>query len=337
MTRLARLCRTGRISIAAGIVWMLAGSAHAGWQSVTDQAMGTRIHAEAWHADDVIASAALQQVLAEMHRIDEAFSPYKPDSELSVLNRMAPKGWTGVSGELLKLLLAGQRVSEMTQGAFDLTFASAGRYYDYREGVAPDAETLDASIAAIDYRHIEIDAAAARVRFRHPATYVDLGGIAKGYAVDQAAAILARAGIGQASVAAGGDSRILGDRRGQPWVVGVRHPRRAGQMAVRLPLTDTAISTSGDYERFFIRDGERFHHILDPSSGTSAKNSMSVTILGPSGILTDALSTSVFVLGAVKGLALIDGMPGIDAIVIDENGKMSYSSDLLPHSSEGGR
>ena len=334
MNRQGTSCRLIRTVLGTCLLWLAGAPAWAGWQSVTDQAMGTRIHAEAWHSDDAIARGALQQVLTEMHRIDEAFSPYKEHSELSVLNRQAPKGWTPVSAELLKLLLAGQRVSELTNGAFDLTFASAGRYYDYRKGVAPDARTLDASIAAIDHRHIEIDAAGARVRYRHPATYVDLGGIAKGYAVDQAAAILDRAGIQQASVAAGGDSRIIGDRRGQPWVVGVRHPRRADQMAVRLPLTDTAISTSGDYERFFIKDGERFHHILDPKSGTSAHNSMSVTILGPSGILTDALSTSVFVLGPVQGMALIDSMPGIDAIVIDETGQMSYSSDLLPHGSE---
>lgn len=325
--------RVARLSWVSGL-WLFAllaaGAARGDWESATDEAMGTRIHVEAWHSDSANARAAVDQVLAEMHRIDHAFSPYKPNSELSILNREAVSGWTRVSAELLKLLLAGQRVSELTDGAFDVTFASAGRYYDYRQGTAPDDQTLDASVAGIDYRHIDIDANGSRVRFLHPATYVDLGGIAKGYAVDQAAAILERAGISQASVAAGGDSRILGDRRGQPWVVGVRHPRQADKMAVRLPLSDTAISTSGDYERFFMKDGERYHHILDPNSGKSAERSMSVTILGPSGILTDALSTSVFVLGADKGLALIDTMPGIDAIVIDQTGQMSYSKDLLP-------
>lgn len=316
--------------------WMLflmllaAGAAHAGWESVRDEAMGTSITAEAWHTDSAVAQQALQAVLAEMHRIDAAFSPYRPDSELSVLNRDAVNDWVTVSPELLQLLLASRRASELTSGAFDITFASAGRYYDYRKGTAPDQQTLDAAVTGIDYRHVELEPAQRRVRFTHPATYVDLGGIAKGYAVDRGVAILQAAGIDQATVSAGGDSRILGDRRGQPWIVGVRHPRDAEKMVVRLPLTDTAISTSGDYERYFVKDGQRFHHILDPDSGSSAEGSMSVTILGATGLLTDALSTSVFVLGAEQGLALINQMPGVDAIIIDTQGRMSYSDDLQP-------
>ncbi len=313
------------------LLW-LSLAAHGAWESLDDEAMGTRIHAEAWHTEPEVARRALAQVQAEMHRIDAAFSPYREDSELSILNRKAPKGWAKVSAELLRLLTASQRVSELTEGAFDVTFASAGRYYDYRSGAAPDQATLDSAVLGIDYRHIEIDGAAQKVRFKHPATYVDLGGIAKGYAVDRAAEILAAAGIRQASVSAGGDSRILGDRRGQPWVVGVQHPRDEKKMAVRLPLSDTAISTSGDYERFFVKDGERYHHIIDPTSGSSAVGSMSVTILGPSGIFTDALSTSVFVLGAAKGMALINQMPGIDGIIIDAAGNMTYSDELVPPS-----
>ncbi|MGI9326414.1 MAG: FAD:protein FMN transferase [Pseudomonadales bacterium] len=304
--------------------------AHGGWESLDHEAMGTRIHAEAWHADPEIARRALAEVQTEMQRIDAAFSPYREDSELSFLNREASKGWTQVSAELIRLLTASQRVSELTEGAFDVTFASAGRYYDYRRGEAPDQATLDSAVEGIDYRHIEIDAARQRVRFKHAATYVDLGGIAKGYAVDRAATIFAAAGIREASVSAGGDTRILGDRRGQPWVVGVQHPRDTKKMAVRLPLSDTAISTSGDYERFFVQDGVRYHHIIDPTSGSSAAGSMSVTILGPSGIFTDALSTSVFVLGAAKGMALINQMPGIDGIIIDAAGNMTYSDELVP-------
>ncbi|MEM1434732.1 MAG: FAD:protein FMN transferase, partial [Pseudomonadota bacterium] len=178
-----------------------------------------------------------------------------------------------------------------------------------------------------DYRHIEIDG--SRVRYRHPATYVDLGGIAKGFAVDRAIALLEARGITEAAVSAGGDSRILGDRRGQPWVVGVRHPRRAGEYALKLPLADTAVSTSGDYERFFERDGERVHHILDPSSGRSARGALSVTIVGSETLLTDALSTSVFVLGARSGIDLIDRLPGVDAIVIDAEGRVHYSAGLM--------
>jgi thiamine biosynthesis lipoprotein len=157
---------------------------------------------------------------------------------------------------------------------------------------------------------------------------VDLGGIAKGHAVDRCIAILVQAGITDASVAAGGDSRIVGDRNGHPWTVGIRHPRRENEMSAVLPLVDTAISTSGDYERFFERDGIRYHHILDPQTGRSAAGAWSVTILGPDATTTDALSTSVFVLGVERGLSLIDRLPGVDAIVIDPQGQLRYSEGL---------
>lgn len=303
--------------------------ASAQWQQQADDVMGTRVRAEVWHAEQRVRSDALAAVFAEMRRIDETYSPYREASELSRLNRDGPKGWVSVAPEFMALLRRSAQMSRLTDGAFDVTYASVGRYYDYRGRIAPDAATIERAVAAIDYRHVALDEAGGRVRFLHPATYVDLGGIAKGYAVDRAIDIVQGYGIAQASISAGGDSRILGDRRGEPWVVGVRHPRRAGHYAVKLPLADTAVSTSGDYERFFDVDGERFHHILDPGSGRSAQGALSVTILGAEATMTDALSTSVFVLGAKAGIALIDRLPQIDAIVIDAAGRMHYSAGLL--------
>ena len=290
--------------------------------------MGTRVHAELWAEDAESAGQTLAAVMAEMHRIDATFSPYIETSELSQLNRLAPKGWVNVSAEMLDLLARSRQVSELTDGAFDITYASVGRYYDFREGVRPDSAQIETGIAAIDYHYVELDVQAKRARFRHPGVYVDLGGIAKGYAVDRCMDIIRDAGIDQASVSAGGDSRILGDRRGQPWTVGIRDPRDEERVVVLLPLEDTAVSTSGDYERFFEEDGVRYHHILDPQTGDSARRSMSVTILGPDATLTDALSTSVFVLGTGPGLALIDRLPGIDAIIIDAAGELHYSAEL---------
>ena len=307
---------------------LLAQPATAQWYEETQAIMGTRVHAELWVEDAETARQTLADVMTEMHRIDTTFSPYIDTSELSRMNRLAPEGWFSVSAEMLDLLERSRRVSELTDGAFDVTYASVGRYYDYREGVRPDDAQLEAAVAAIDYHYVELDPSASRVRYRHPDVYVDLGGIAKGYAIDRCIEIIRRAGVDQASVAAGGDTRILGDRRGQPWTVGVRDPRNENRVVVLLPLEDTAVSTSGDYERYFEEDGVRYHHILDPDTGDSARRSMSVTILGPEATLTDALSTSVFVLGAGPGLALIDSLPGIDAIVIDAAGKLHYSAEL---------
>ena len=302
------------------------------WHSASEAIMGTRIHVELKHQEADKAEALLAEVMAEMHRIDHTFSPYKEHSELTKLNNQAGQGWVQVSDELLDLLVKSAQLSELSGGAFDITYASVGRYYDYREGQAPDDETIAAAVHAIDYKHIEVDRRTKRVRFLHPAVYVDLGGIAKGHAVDRGIAILTRAGVAQASVSAGGDSRIVGDRDGKPWTVGVKHPRKEGEMSVVLPLVDTAVSTSGDYERFFEKDGVRFHHILDPTTGRSASAAMSVTILGPEATLTDGLSTSVFVLGPEAGIQLINGLPGIDAIVIDADGKLRYSDGLTDFS-----
>ena len=231
--------------------------------------MGTRVQVEIAHTDEARARAIIEQVMAEMHRVDHAFSPYKDTSEISKVNREAGLGWVSISDEMLDLLTKSRQISELTEGAFDITYASIGRYYDYREGQAPDDETVAKAIQAIDYQHIELQG--NRVRFKHPAVYIDLGGIAKGHAVDRGYAILLANGITEGSVAAGGDSRILGDRLGKPWNVGVQHPRDPDKMAVLLPLIDTAVSTSGDYERYFERDGVRYHHILDPNTGSSSE------------------------------------------------------------------
>jgi len=131
-------------------------------------------------------------------------------------------------------------------------------------------------------------------------------------------------------VAAGGDSRILGDRMGRPWTVGVQDPRDRTKMVALLPLIDTAVSTSGDYERYFEEDGVRYHHIIDPGNGDSARELRSVTILGPEGLFTDALSTAVFVLGLKQGLAMIDELPGVDAVIVTGQGELKYSAELDP-------
>jgi len=304
--------------------------ASADWHEETQTIMGTRVQVELWHDDAAAAAELLGAVMAEMHRIDRAYSTHRDDSELSILNRTAPAGWAPVSAELLELLTESRRMSELTAGAFDVTYASAGRHYDYRAGERPDDATLARTLDAIDYRYVETDASSNRVRYRRPEVHVDLGGIAKGYAVDRAIGILQQAGIAHAAVTAGGDSRIIGDRRGTPWTVGIRDPRQEGAIAVVLPLLDTAMSTSGDYERYFEVDGVRYHHILNPDTGKSARAVRSVTVLGPNATLTDGLSTSVFVLGPEAGLNLIDRLPGVDAIIIDNAGRMLYSADLEP-------
>ena len=298
------------------------------WYSREAAIMGTNVRVELQAGTEAAAAAAVDAVLAELRRIDATYTTWQEDSDLSRVNREAGQSATPVTAELARLLSESRRVSEHTDGAFDITYASAGRLYDYRKGERPDDAALTAAIEAIDYRYVELDEGALTVRYAHPGVYVDLGGIAKGYAVDRGLAILSAHGIVNGAVAAGGDMRLMGQRRGQPWIVGVRSPDSAEVMVAKLPLTDVAVSTSGDYERFFDEDGIRFHHILDPRTGDSARKLRSVTVIGDRATVTDALSTSVFVLGPEKGLALIDLLPGVDALIVDGQGRMFVSEGL---------
>lgn len=299
------------------------------WHGVAS-IMGTEIQVELWHQDETLACQAIAAVMQEMKRIDQTMSPYIETSLLSQLNAKGGAEFVEVGPELFGLISRSQGYSILTGGAFDVTYASAGRYYNYREGKKPDSATLRDAVEAINYRYLELDHRNYAVRFHHENVYVDLGGIAKGHAVDNSIKILKGLGIEQAMVSAGGDSRIIGDRRGEPWVVGVKNPRDRNAQVVVLPLLDASVSTSGDYERYFVQDGIRYHHIIDPQSGDSARSVMSVTIIGAEATATDALSTSVFVMGVDRGIGLIDRLIGIDAIVVDGKGKVHMSEGLMP-------
>lgn len=291
--------------------------------------MGTAVRVELWHQDETAGRAAIDAVMAEMRRIDRLMSTYKTDSELSRVNREAAKRPVAVTKELFDLVSRSLEVSEMTDGAFDITYASAGHLYNYRHKIKPSAEALGEALPAIDYRYVILNKSDTSIAFQHDGVRVDLGGIAKGHAVDRAIGLLQARGIKQAIVSAGGDSRIVGDRQGRPWMVGVRDPRREKEMAAILPLSDTAVSTSGDYERYFELDGVRYHHIITPASGRPATGVRSVTVVGQDSTTMDALSTSVFVMGVQKGLSLVESLTDVEAVIIDDAGRMHYSSGLL--------
>ena len=298
------------------------------WLDREEAVMGTAITVELWCEEHDQGEAAIDAVMAEMHRIDRTMSPHKPDSELSRINREAFAAPVELSNEMFLLLVQAQRFAQFSGGAFDITYASAGCLYDYREGLLPDAAALARGRAAIGWRGLELDARTRSVRFLREGMRIDLGGFAKGHAVDNAAAILLRHGIHHAHVAAGGDSRVIGDKRGRPWTIGVRDPRRADRLVALLPLVDTAISTSGDYERYFERDGVRHHHIVDPATGMSPSSVHSVTVMASDGLTCEALSKTVFVLGVERGIALVESMEGADAIVVDAQGQLHTSSGM---------
>lgn len=332
----------------AGLLSACPTAVVAEWHYEQQAIMGTEVHVQLWHEDSAQAQQIITEVMDEIRRLDNELSPYKESSELSRVNRAAGEKTLTISAELAQIIDKSLWYSEQTNGAFDITFATLGNLYDFRKNQQADQQTTDALLPALNYRHLLFNPEAPSLHFAHPATKIDLGGIAKGYAVDRAIKILQHHGVQNASVSAGGDARLLGDKRGKPWTIGIRHPRDKSKNAAILPLENIAISTSGDYERFFIDDDQqRVHHIFNPSTGKPAdtdgasetkSNShsnddntdklISVTVLGPRGFDTDPLSTSVFVLGKEKGLALIEDMPGFDAIVINADHKLFFSSGL---------
>ena len=307
---------------------ILAGPA-AGWMKREQAIMGTAIVVELWSDDAAAGEAAIDAVMAEMHRIDRTMSPHKDDSELTRINRGAGSAPVRLSDEMTSLLTRAESFARLTGGAFDITYAAVGQLYDYRNRIRPSDEELARVRTAVGWRHLVLDSQAGTVRFARPGMRIDLGGFAKGHAVDNAAAILRRLGIAHAIVSAGGDSRVIGDRRGRPWTIGVRDPRRPGQLAAMLPLEDVSISTSSDYERYFDAEGTRFHHLIDPATGKSPREIQSVTILADDGLTCEALSKIVFVLGVERGMALVETQSGVDAVVVDAAGALHFSSGLL--------
>jgi thiamine biosynthesis lipoprotein len=306
---------------------LLSFPVNADWYREEAAIMGTAVSVELWSEKPAEGRALTQSVLDEMRRIDRLMSTWRSNSEISRVNAQAAHRPVTVSHELLTLVERALAYSVMTDGAFDITYASAGKHYDYRAGKKPDATQLAEVLPAIDYRHVSIDKANATIRFLREGVRIDLGGIAKGYAVDRCIELLSRAGITHALVSAGGDTRVLGKRWQRPWQVGIRDPRKEG-IITQIPLEDAAISTSGDYERYFDLEGVRYHHILNPGTGDSAREIHSASIIGSLSIDTDALSTSVFVLGVEKGLALINRIADTEAIIIDNHGLMHYSDGL---------
>lgn len=305
------------------------------WYGDEQHIMGTRINVQLWADDEKNAKAAIAAVMAEMRRIDQQYSPWIETSQLYKLNQAVGKATKDnplkISEEFSFIMERSFHYSRLSDGAFDITFASLARYYDYRAKLKPTEAQREALLPAINYKHIHLDPKTHQVWFDHDKVYVDLGGIAKGYACDRSIEILKSFGIKHASVTAGGDTRLLGNKLGKPWMIGIKNPRAEEGIVITLPLENVAISTSGDYERYFIdENGERVHHIINPKTGKSTTGIMSVTIIGPLGIDTDALDTCVFVKGPEKGIEFINQFPEFDAIVITEEGKVLYSKGLMP-------
>jgi thiamine biosynthesis lipoprotein len=259
-----------------------------------------------------------------MAEIDRRFNALNPKSPIHEFNE---KGTPITDPEILRLVRTASDVAEKTDGAFDITVYPVVKlwgFYDKTSSV-PSAVQIRACLDRVNWRDLALDD--NRLTPRRAGLRIDLGGIAKGYAVGEAVRVLKASGVRSALVDAGGDLYAFGQINGRAWRAGVRNPRGDGIIA-RLDLHDESVTTSGDYERFFEKDGVRYHHIMDPRTGYPARGVVSVTIVSKDATLADAWSTALFVLGAERGLPLVEKTPGIDAMVVTEDGRTSYSSGM---------
>lgn len=313
-----------------GLVVALAAttSTRAEWFGEEVPKMGTRIEVRLWHDSEAEARRLIAAAMAELDRIEAGMSTYRDDSEISRVNAQAATAPVPVSRELYDLVSRSIELSVLTGGAFDITYDSVGQLYDFRAHRRPTDAEIAEHLPQISYRHLLLDPATTSIRFAVPGTRINLGGIGKGYAVERVIGLLRAEGVRHALATAGGDTRLLGDHHGRPWVIGVRDPDDADRLITNLSLVDEAVSTSGDYERYFDEDGVRHHHILDPRTGKSARGVRSATIIGPDAVMTEGLTKAVFINGPEKGLALVESLGDYDAVIVDDQRRVLLSKGL---------
>jgi len=261
----------------------------------------------------------------QIEQIEAIVNNYNDSSAIAYINRNASRSAVRLDSVLLKVISAGQRISEQTDGAFDLSIASVKQLWPFSEEQPspPHPDSIRRALGRVDYRMISIHQDS--IRFLIPGMQLDLGGIAKGFAIDQALQFLQSHGLNDVMVNAGGDLRATvseltqGKRR-----IWIRHPRHDGQLFGSFPMDNGSVATSGDYQRFFETDSIRYHHILDPKTGYPARQCVSVTIYTSDAMTADALATAVFVLGHEKGMQFVNQLQNTECVIIyQKDGKLN--------------
>ncbi|MEO5357598.1 MAG: FAD:protein FMN transferase [Nitrospirae bacterium YQR-1] len=286
---------------------MYKGTAGAQIYKKTKIAMDTSITITVVAKTQDAAEKAISEAFKKVDYYDNLFSFFLPDSEVSLINKNAGIKPVKVSEDTFELVQKSVETAVLTEGAFDVTIGPVMVLWDFAKAIKPDEEAIKKQLPLVDYRNIVLDAGQSTVMLKQKKMLLDLGGIAKGYTADKVVEVLKGAGINSGIAAMAGDIKTFGTKPdGTAWFVGVKKPRAApGDLKGILKLKDQAVSTSGDYERFFVSNGQRYHHILNPETGYPAPEFQSVTIVNPEGVTTDSLSTAVFVMGKKKGLEFV--------------------------------
>lgn len=323
-----------RAGTAIGLMTLLAaGTAsaqEAGHARFEGMAMGSELQIEVFGADQATCDRAVKEAREEIDRLERIMTDWKQESPLMDVNRAAGKKPVAVPPELLFIVERSLKMSELTEGTFDITFAAAGRLWNWRDPNprVPTPEEVKAALADVGWKGVAVDEKAGTIHLTRTGMRIGLGGIGPGYAGDLAMDKIRKLGIRDACVNVSGDVLVIGKKNGQPWNVGVTHPRKKGESIAVLPVSNAAVSTSGDYERYFEKDGKRYCHIIDPRTGYPADLCQSVTIVAPNLAFADALAKGVFVLGPEKGMRLVEKLEGVHALVVAADGTVTFSKGL---------
>ena len=302
--------------------------------------MGTVFEATIYAPDKYVAEKTFNDVFQEINRLDYLMSNYKKESVLSELNKNASAEPANCNKELASVIEQSLQYSDITDGAFDITIGPLMKKWGFfkKQGRIPNKEELESVLESVSYKNIIIEEKTIKslaknpgtvktVFFKNPDTRIDLGGIGKGYAVDRAVSVLKQNGISSALINFAGNIYTFGTPPGKDsWVIGLQHPRESEGLLGTFEIKDKAVSTSGDYEKFFTIEGKRYSHIIDPRTGHPVKGIVSVTIVTDNATRADALSTGVFVLGLEKGMALIEKLPDVEGIIIYEDADSKLST-----------
>lgn len=278
------------------------------------------------------AETAVKASFAELKRLHDITNNFDPASQVSRINQAAGRDKVKVDPDLIAMMQRANELADKLEGTFDVTVGpltdlwGIGRKGDF----VPSSEDIDKVLPLVNYRLVAIDATAGTVYLPKEGMKLDLGGIAKGYAVDKAIDVLKNHGIVSALVNAGGDVRVIGRRPdGNPWRIGVQHPRKADAIIAKLALTEwDTMETSGDYQRYIMKDGVRYSHVLDPRTGRQPRQLVSVTMAVNNSADGDIFSTALLILGPERGLKLLRQFPGVEAIMVAADGRVIVSPGL---------
>ncbi|WP_228098993.1 FAD:protein FMN transferase [Pedobacter sp. MC2016-24] len=294
--------------------------------------MGNRFEFTVIAENKALGEKAIGAAIAEVKRIENLLSTFKDSSQTSLINHNAGIKAVKVDSEVIELIQRSIRISDITQGAFDISYGSIDKSlwnFDVNMTSLPDFETALQSVSLINYQHVMINAEKSTVMLKHTGMRIGFGGIGKGYAADKAKKILQNMGIKAGIVNAAGDLITWGmQSNDSPWTVGIADPDQSDRPFSALNISNMAIATSGNYEKYATINGRRYSHTIDPKTGLPVSGIKSVTVICPSAELADALATPVIVMGATVGLDMINQLRHVACIIIDDHDLLYTSNNI---------